>query len=83
MMSSLVHSAYFLEMELGPEDRDGGTFSINKKMQLLLSALHETLPIDIFLLNICVSCVASQIRSGPTGTQDNLPTGMIHCICTA
>lgn len=57
--------------------------SINKNMQVLLSALHETLSVDFFLLSFCLSCAASQIRSGPTGALDNLPTGMVHCICTA
>lgn len=57
--------------------------SINKKMQVLLSALHETLPIDFFLLRFCLSFVASQIRAGLTRALDNLPSKMVHCICTA
>lgn len=44
MMSVLAHTAYFLVMELGTEDRDGGYF--NKKIQLLPSVLHETPIID-------------------------------------
>lgn len=42
MMSVLAHLAYFVVMEVGTEDRDGGTTSINKKIQLLPSILHDT-----------------------------------------
>lgn len=57
-MSALAHSAYFLVVELGIKDRDEGTTSINKKIQLLPSVSHETPFIDFLSLNFRLSCVA-------------------------